>query len=118
MIRRFSRKSGDNRPAVSLLELPTISGSGQVHVSIGWAPSAAIVSFSRLTSERYRELFSLDPAVTHPDPQIWVEYINPYTGSSDDAYTSTGFWLQYRNIPPYDGDGNLLGLVVNYMCES
>jgi hypothetical protein len=117
MIRRFSRKSADNRPSSGLDEYPLTFGSGQLHVTIGWAPCTAIVSFPRLFEEKLKAVAPLGTDETHDDPKIWVQKLDDY-GVNIDAYDATGFWMQYRNIPELDADGNAMGLQINYYCTS
>jgi len=114
MIRAFSTAYGDNAPAYARASLPTVFGSGQVHIPIGWVPSAAHVSFSRLFEEKQQAVvYSGDD---HEDPVVFVGYIDSYTDEYVTPYDSTGFWLQYRNIPELDSEGEPLGLDVVYLC--
>jgi hypothetical protein len=113
MIRAFSTAYGDNAPAYARLTLPEAFGSGQVHIPIGWMPSAVMVGFSRLFDEKAEALYR-EGEDEHDDPVTFTAYIDPYTNEYADPYTSTGVWIQYRNIPELDGEGNPLGLDINY----
>ena len=114
MIRAFSTSYGDNSPAYARAALPTVFGSGQVHIPIGWLPSAVAVSFSRLFDEKQQGAVYVDD--NHEDPVVFVGYIDVYTEEYDVPFTSTGFWLNYRNIPELDSEGSPLGLDINYIC--
>jgi hypothetical protein len=110
MIRYFSKEYGDNAPSQARLTL-SVSGSGQMHIDVGYRPSAASVAFARLFDERSDEILSYDVEDEHDDPVVFVGYYNLYTDSYEEPYTDTGFWVQYRNIPETPG------FDVNYYCD-
>lgn len=115
MIRTYDKAYGDNAGAYATVSMPTVFGSGQVHIPLGWKPSVSLVAFSRLFDEKAKVVAEYDPT-DYEDPDLWVGYYNEYTAEFDDPFTSTGFWVQYRNIPELDGDSNPLGLNFNYIC--
>lgn len=117
MIRIFSRALGDNAPAYARLILPTIFGSGQVFVSLGYRPCTGTVSFSRMFDEKSAALFAQDPE-NHDDPVVFIGYYDSYSDAYADPFTSDGMWLSFRNVPELDGSSNPLGLDVNYIAEA
>jgi len=120
MIRVFSRYQGDNVSPEARLILPTTYGSGQVFIPLGARPSSATVSFARMFDEKQQVLNSWEDTLgddEHDDPVVFIAYWNSYTESYEDGFTDLGFWLQYRNIPQYDDNMNVLGIDIHYLAE-
>jgi len=113
MIRRYNLSEGDNAPAYAHFKIYGIYGTGSIHIDLGWEPTAVEISFSRqylriwkgtylsFNPASYGVVESYDQYADGDEPQVFVRHEN--------AFTSTGFWLQYHNIP---------GLLdVSYYCQ-
>ena len=103
MIRRYNLSEGDNAPAYAHFKVFNIYGSGELHIDLGWAPTGVEVAFSRqylriwkgdylyFNPASYGVESSYDEYTDGDEPQIYVRHDSPMT--------TTGFWIQYRNIP-------------------
>jgi len=93
MKRRIVWKLGDSNPEASYLSL-NVSGSGTMQISTGFSTSSVGVSFARTYLDKI-----LDTYGSTLDLRVSVSEVN-----------STGFVLQYENIP------DSLPLEINYIA--